>query len=198
MDTKATHSGSPRPRVVISACLLGEAVRYDGGHKYDAKLRAGLDRLFVWVPVCPEVEAGLGVPREPMHLEGSSGAPRLVVTATHEDITARVRSLAELQARKLVASGIGGAILKSRSPSCGIRDALILPAPSESPATDESTTTTERPTPGRGVFAAALMRIEPSLPIAAENELEDPVARRRFVDRVTSRWRDRVARFADP
>ncbi len=193
-------SSAAGPRVGISACLLGEAVRYDGRHKHHAKLRAALDRVFAWVSICPEVEAGLGVPREPMHLEGSPDAPQLIVTATREDLTAGVRSLVELQARKLVAAGIDGCILKSRSPSCGIRDVPVLPAASEAAgdgATIDEATTSEQPRPGRGLFADALARIEPTLPVASEDELENPVVRRRFVERVTSRWRGRAARSAD-
>ncbi|OLD64465.1 MAG: hypothetical protein AUI47_05820 [Acidobacteria bacterium 13_1_40CM_2_68_5] len=91
-----TPPGAPVIRVGISACLLGQAVRYDGGHKRDSIIIEALGCLFEWVPVCPEVEAGLGVPREPLALEGSPGAPedeqRLQAVRRRDEFVERVLS----------------------------------------------------------------------------------------------------------
>ncbi len=81
-----------RLRVGISSCLLGQEVRYDGGHKRSRFITGTLGRFFTWVPVCPELEMGLGVPRETLRLEGSAGAPRLVFRHGREDITDRMES----------------------------------------------------------------------------------------------------------
>ena len=77
-------------KIGISSCLLGEKVRYDGGHKLDPFLRDTLGRYVEWMPVCPEVESGLPVPREAMHLIGDPGSPRLVTINSRIDRTNRV------------------------------------------------------------------------------------------------------------
>ena len=107
-------------RVGVSACLLGEAVRYDGGHKRDAFVTDTLGRYVTWVPVCPEVEIGLGTPREAIRLQGDPAAPRLVGTKTGVDLTRRMTDHARGRVRALAGLGLSGYILKRASPSCGM------------------------------------------------------------------------------
>src|SRR5438093_8568967 len=109
-----------RVRVGISQCLLGENVRYDGGHKLDRMLVETLGRSVEWVPVCPEVEVGLGTPRDPMRLVGDPHAPRLVTINTGVDHTDTMNRFAQQRVRELEALNLSGFIFKSASPSCGI------------------------------------------------------------------------------
>ena len=107
-------------RLGVSACLLGERVRYDGGHKRDVFLADTLGSFVEWVPVCPEVEIGLGVPRPTLRLVGDEAAPRLVVEKTGEDLSRRMRSWAEARVTELERLGLDGYVLKRGSPSCGL------------------------------------------------------------------------------
>jgi uncharacterized protein YbbK (DUF523 family) len=113
-----------RPRVGISACLLGEAVRYDGGHKRSAVLAGELARVFDWVAVCPEVGAGMGVPRAPLHLVGG----RLVTHAGTRDFTDDMTAFATRELDRLAALGVFGFVFKERSPSCDVRDGMFARA----------------------------------------------------------------------
>lgn len=166
------------PRLGVSACLLGQPVRYDGTHRRDGFLVDALGPFVEWVPVCPEVELGLGVPRPTLHLAGSPGAPRLVVTATGEDLTARMRSFAEARTADLARMGLDGYVFKSRSPSCGVSGVPV--------AGDGG-----RGAGGSGLFAAAVARRLPGLPVEEEGRLADPDIREAFVERVFAhaRWR---------
>jgi uncharacterized protein YbbK (DUF523 family) len=147
---------NPRIRLGVSACLLGQHVRYDGGHKLDRFLTETLEQSVEFVPVCPEVECGLPVPRETMHLVGDSAAPRLVTTQTSLDHTEQMLAWARKRVAELAAEGIDGFILKARSPSCGIADAEVCPA-SGAPAV-----------PGDGLFTRILRERCPDLPLCNE------------------------------
>src|SRR5438445_12284719 len=114
------------PRVGISQCLLGENVRYDGGNKLDSVLIETLGRYVEWVPVCPEVEVGLGTPREPMHLVGDLNAPRLVTINTGVDHTEAMHRFAQQRVRELEALNLSGFVFKSASPSCGIKGVSLF------------------------------------------------------------------------
>ena len=114
------NPGHRNVRLGVSACLLGQAVRYDGGHKRDSFLTETLGPFVEWVPVCPEVEIGLPIPRTPIRLVGAARAPRLVVETTGDDLTERMRRYASAKARELEALGLCGYVLKSGSPSCGL------------------------------------------------------------------------------
>lgn len=157
------------PKIGISACLLGEPVRYDGGHKRDPLLLDTLGRLVTFVPVCPEQECGLGVPREAMQLTGDPAAPRLVTLHTGQDLTSRMEQWAARRATELAAADLAGFILKSRSPSCAVHDTPIM-AHSAAPAAT-----------GPGLFARALRRRFPLLPMEDEGRLHDPVQREKFL-----------------
>lgn len=168
-----------RPRVGISSCLLGEAVRYDGGHKRDGFLADELGRLVEWVPVCPEVEMGLGVPRPPMQLVRIGGATRLVTPSTGADHTAAMGGWAARRLEELAPAELCGYVLKSRSPSCGLDGVALFDQRGEPEAE------------GRGLFAAALVARFPELPVEDEVGLADPARRARFTERVLALHRRR-------
>lgn len=182
MDT--TQSSAPdRIRLGVSSCLLGEAVRYDGGHKQDRFLTDMLGRYVEWVPVCPEVEIGLSIPRDTLRLVGSSEAPRLVQEKTGEDLTARMQRYAEDRVRALAELDLDGYVLKRASPSCGLFRVRVY-RDNGIPAAD-----------GRGLFAAALTTSLPALPVEEEGRLTDPAIRENFIERIflAARWRAFVA-----
>lgn len=166
-------------RVGVSACLLGERVRHDGGHKKDPFLTDTLGPFVEWVPVCPEVEIGLGVPRDTLRLVGDDAAPRLVVTKTGEDLTARMRRWARTRTRRLAALGLDGYVLKRASPSCGLVRVRVH---------RESGRPGGR---GRGLYADELVRRFPTLPVEDEGRLTDAAIRENFIERVFAfaRWR---------
>jgi uncharacterized protein YbgA (DUF1722 family)/uncharacterized protein YbbK (DUF523 family) len=170
-------------RLGISACLLGHEVRYDGGHKRDAFLTDTLGRWVEWVPVCPEVELGLGIPREPIRLEGDPVRPRLVATRSGTDHTAAMLRLARARTAALVGADLSGYVLKKDSPSCGM-ERVRMYGRSGTPRRD-----------GVGLFARVLMERLPLLPIEEEGRLRDPGLRENFVERVFAyaRWRASLA-----
>ena len=166
-------------RVGISSCLLCEPVRYDGGHKRDAFLTDELARHVEFVPLCPEVEIGLGVPRPALRLERRGDDVRMVVTESGEDLTERMRSWAQGAAERIAASGLDGYVLKKSSPSCGMERVKVY---------DENGAPARG---GRGLFAAALMERLPLLPVEEEGRLRDARLREHFVARIFARARVR-------
>ena len=124
-----------------------------------------------WVPVCPEVEVGMGVPREPIHLVTHGGDVRLRGVESGQDWTEQMRTWARQRIAELDMLDLAGFVLKARSPSCGVRDVRI-----------QSSGTTES---GRGLFAAMLVALMPNLPVADEEELRDPALRVSFLTRVS-------------
>lgn len=162
----------PRLRVGVSACLLGQAVRYDGGHKRDDFVVDVLSRFVTYVPVCPEVELGLGTPREPIRLERRGGSVRLLGVRSGEDRTEAMESFADARTKALEAEDLAGYILKKDSPSCGMGRVKVF-GRAGGPTKD-----------GAGLFAAALMERFPLLPVEEEGRLNDPVLRRSFVVRL--------------
>jgi uncharacterized protein YbgA (DUF1722 family)/uncharacterized protein YbbK (DUF523 family) len=159
-------------KVGVSACLLGEEVRYDGGHKRDAFVTDTLGRYVTWVSVCPEVEIGLGTPREAIRLLGDPAAPRLVGTKTGADLTRRMTDYARDRVRVLAGLGLSGYVLKRASPSCGMERVKVY-AEDGMPGRM-----------GRGLFASALLDALPLLPIEEEGRLTDPRLRENFITRV--------------
>jgi uncharacterized protein YbgA (DUF1722 family)/uncharacterized protein YbbK (DUF523 family) len=159
-------------RVGISACLLGEKVRFDGGHKHDRYLTQTLGPYFEWVPVCPEVEMGLGTPRETMRLEQAEDGIRMVMPKSGRDLTRPMREYARERVEKLALEDLGGYILKSDSPSCGLMRVRVY-GPSGMPSRT-----------GRGLFAEALANRFPYLPIEEEGRLSDPRLRENWIERV--------------
>lgn len=164
----------------ISSCLLGEKVRYDGGHKHDRYITDTLGQFFDYVPVCPEVEYGLSVPREAMHLAGDVHNPRLVTIRTGVDHTEGMKKWAEKKLEELARQGLSGYIFKSKSPSSGMRGVKVY-AGSAPPVHR-----------GVGIFAAAFMNRFPLTPVEDEGRLHDPELRENFIERVFvfARWRE--------
>lgn len=159
-------------RVGVSSCLLGEKVRFDGGHKRDRFLTEGLGPFVEWVPVCPEVELGLGTPRPSLRLSGEGGEVRLVCPKTGDDHTAAMTALARKRVAELAGADLSGFVLKRGSPSCGMERVRVYGRAGQ-------------PTgPGRGLFAAELLRARPDLPVEEEGRLGDPGLRENFVERV--------------
>ena len=176
-------------RVGVSACLLGERVRWDGGDKRDAFLTDILGPFVEWVAVCPEVEIGLGTPREPIRLVShGAGVARLVAHTSGADLTRHMERFAETKARELAALGLDGYVLKRASPSCGLFEVPIHGDDGEPPQF------------GRGVYAAALARRLPTLPMEEEGRLLDKAIREHFIERLftAARWRRFVARAPRP
>ena len=167
-----------RIKLGISSCLLGNPVRYDGGHKLDHFLTDTLGRHVDWVPVCPEVECGLPVPREAMHLVGDPGAPRLVTIRSGVDHTDRMRKWAKKKVAELEQAELCGFVFKSRSPSSGMRGVKIYTEAGMPNAT------------GSGLFAKAFMDTLPLIPMEDEGRMHDPGLRENFIERifVYRRW----------
>ncbi|QEM67613.1 DUF523 domain-containing protein [Geobacter sp. FeAm09] len=167
---------SPEPAAApivigVSSCLLGERVRYDGGHKRDRNITECLGRFFRFVPVCPEVACGLPVPREPMRLEGDPAAPRLMTNQTRIDLTGRLLSWCEKRVIELEREDLCGFIFKKNSPSCGL---LQVPVYDDGAAAGS----------GSGLFAAAVTARFPLLPVTEEGRLDAPGFREDFIERV--------------
>jgi uncharacterized protein YbbK (DUF523 family) len=169
----------------ISACLLGEKVRYDGGHRLDPFLRDTLGRFVEYVPVCPEVECGLGAPRETMHLVGDPSNPRLVTMKTGVDHTDRMHEWGMRRLDELAREDLSGYIFKSRSPSCAMERVSVY-------------SEREIAMNGVGVWARMVMERFPLLPVEDEERLADPEIRENFIERVFvwKRWQDLVTLVA--
>jgi uncharacterized protein YbbK (DUF523 family)/uncharacterized protein YbgA (DUF1722 family) len=172
-----------RIRLGISACLLGEKTRYDGGHTRDSFLVDTLGRHIDWVPVCPEVECGLPVPREAIELVGSPESPRLMSIGTSKDITKRMLTWARRRVVALKREILCGYVFKSKSPSCGMARVKVRDAAGKARKV------------GVGIFAREFIGHFPLLPVEDENRLHNPVQRENFIERVVclKRYRDRVA-----
>ena len=169
-----------RIRLGISTCLLGENVRYDGGHRLDRYLTDTLGKYVDYVPVCPETECGLGIPRESMRLVGDEASPRLVTTRTNIDHTDRMLKWAEKRVVELEKEGLCGFIFKSNSPSSGMERVKVY--------TDKGMPVKK----GSGLFARAFMEHFPLIPVEEEGRLHDPKIRENFVERIFTmkRWRE--------
>jgi uncharacterized protein YbgA (DUF1722 family)/uncharacterized protein YbbK (DUF523 family) len=176
--TSSTHTTLGPIRIGISACLLGEKVRFDGGHKREAFIVDTLGQFFQWVPVCPELEIGLGTPRESLRLVGTPERPQLIAPRSQSDHTAAMQQYAAERLEALAALGLHGYILKKDSPSCGMARVRVY----------GQNGTMHRS--GRGLFAAALMQRFPLLPVEEEGRLHDLQLRENFIERVFaySRW----------
>ncbi|AYF90945.1 DUF1722 domain-containing protein [Pseudomonas sp. DY-1] len=163
---------SQRPKLGISACLLGDPVRFNGGHKESRLCSRSLAAHFDFVPLCPEVAIGLGIPRAPIRLVGDLAAPRAVGTRQPQlDHTEALTEFGELMAEQL--DDISGYIFMQKSPSCGLARVKVYRANGQAAAGD-----------GRGIFARAFCALRPDLPVEEEGRLNDPVLRENFFTRV--------------
>ncbi|MCX8030909.1 MAG: DUF523 and DUF1722 domain-containing protein [Thermodesulfovibrionales bacterium] len=174
------NSQKEQIKVGISSCLLGEKVRYDGGHKLDKYLKETLGKYVKWITVCPEVEMGLPVPREAMRLTGNSNNPRLVTVKTHIDYTDNMITWAKKRLKELEKEEICGFIFKSDSPSSGMRKVKVY---SESGIPYKN---------GVGIFAKLFMEHFPLIPVEDDGRMNDPSLRENFIERifVYKRWRN--------
>jgi len=164
----------------ISACLLGESVRYDGGHKLDRYLTDTLGEYVDYVPVCPEFECGLSVPRESMRLVGDPDAPRLVTNITKQDHAERLLKWAANRVAALEQEDLCGFVFKKNSPSSGMERVKVY--------NDKGMPVKK----GVGLFARVFMEHFPLLPVEDEGRLHDPKLRENFIERifVFKRWRE--------
>jgi len=169
-------------RILVSSCLLGEKVRYDGGHKRDPFLVETLGRFVEYVPVCPEVECGLQTPREAMRLAGDPADPRLVTSKTGVDHTGKMQGWNRRKLQDLEGLDLCGYICKKDSPSSGMERVKVY-GETGIPAKV-----------GAGMFTKAFMDHFPLIPVEEEGRLQDPVFREMFVERVFTlrRLRDRI------
>ncbi|HEX2660731.1 MAG TPA: DUF523 and DUF1722 domain-containing protein, partial [Polyangia bacterium] len=170
----AASASAPPLRVGVSACLLGREVRYDGQHKRDAFLVDQLGPFVEFVPVCPEVEVGMPIPRETLHLVRVEKDVRLRTTATREDWTARMNTFSRRRVKQLAGEGLSGYVFKKNSPSCGVWRVKTYG--------DGNPSAVERS--GQGLFAAALTEAFPHLPVEEEGRLTDPRLRENFIERL--------------
>ncbi len=161
-------------KIGVSACLLGAKVRYDGGHRLNSVIAGTLAGRFALVPVCPEVEAGLSVPREPMQLTAGTQGTRLIVITNGQDFAPLLNDWAAARVGRFAEEGICGFILKSRSPSCAIDDADLV-----SPSGEQRGKTA-------GLFSAMATNLFPQLPLIDEEDVADPARRADFIDRVSA------------
>jgi uncharacterized protein YbbK (DUF523 family) len=151
---------------------LGENVRYDGGNRLDRFLTDTLRQHVEYVPVCPEVECGLGVPRESMHLAGDPKDPRLVTTRTGVDLTEKMTGWARNRVKELESEDLSGFVFKSRSPSCGIERVVVI---------QENGQPVRK---GVGIFARAFMENFPHVLVEDEDRLSDPGTRENFMEEI--------------
>ncbi|MFH2051073.1 MAG: DUF523 and DUF1722 domain-containing protein [bacterium] len=159
-------------RIGVSSCLLGQEVRYDGGHKHYRYATDVLAEYFTLVPVCPEVEVGMAIPRETVRLQGDPAAPRMVAPRSGEDWTDRMNAWSRKRTRELAAEDLCGYLFKKNSPSCGV---FRLKVYQDKGMPDHG---------GRGLFAAAFIAANPLLPVEEEGRLSDPHLRENFIERV--------------
>ena len=171
--SERTDTRVERPRIGISACLLGDEVRFDGGHKRDPFLTDVLGPHVEFVRVCPEVEVGMGTPRETLRLvRDGDGRVRMVTTRTGIDHTAGMTRWSRRRLEELAREDLSGYVLKKDSPSCGMERVKVF-STSAMPQRN-----------GRGLFAAALLERFPNLPVEEEGRLSDPRLRENFIERV--------------
>ena len=163
----------------VSSCLLGEPVRYDGGHKYDRYISETLGHYFTLIPVCPEVGCGLSIPREAMRLEGDPRQPRLLTRSSRVDLTGQMLAFCATKVKELEGEDLGGFIFIKDSPSSGLLRVMVYNNGMAAKS-------------GRGLFAAAVEQHFPLLPMEEEGRLGDPPLRENFIERVFSyrRWKD--------
>lgn len=164
----------------ISSCLLGEKVRYDGGHRWERFITDTLGPYLEFVPVCPEVECGLGTPREPMRLVGRADAPRLLTVRTGQDHTPRLLTWARRRVEELAQEDLCGFIFKAKSPSCGPARVKVYNDQGAAAGT------------GAGLFVRVFMGRFPLLPVEDEGRLHGPEIRENFLERLFfyQRWRE--------
>ena len=167
----------------ISSCLLGERVRWNGTHKLDRFLTDTLGKFVEYVPVCPEVECGFGIPREPFRLVGDLNSPRLVTSRTKQDYTGHMTQWARKRVAELENENLNGFIFKSKSPSSGMEAVKVY---------NKKGIPVKK---GVGIFARVFMEHFPLLPVEDEGRIHDLKLRENFIERIFTfkRWREALA-----
>lgn len=167
-------------KIGVSSCLLGKEVRYNGGHSHDRYITDILGQYFTFVDVCPEVEAGFGIPRETMRLVGDPESPRLVTSRSGQDFTDVMQKWARQRVRELEKENLCGYIFKSKSPSSGMERVKVYTAKGF-PGSNR----------GVGLFARAFMDHFPLVPVEEEGRLHDAALRENFIEAIFAlkRWR---------
>jgi uncharacterized protein YbgA (DUF1722 family)/uncharacterized protein YbbK (DUF523 family) len=170
-------------RIGVSACLLGQPVRFDGGHKHDHYLTDTLGQYLDFVPVCPEVESGFPIPREALRLVGNPQNPRLITSRTNIDYTDHMIDWAEKRVRELETESLCGFIFKSDSPSSGLMRVKVYNPKGMAEKK------------GVGLFARTFVQHFPLLPVEEEGRLNDPKLRETFIEQIFTlkRWRESLA-----
>ena len=171
----------------VSACLVGENVRYDGGHKKDRFITDILSSYFDFVPICPETELGLGIPRPTLRLEKINDTLHLIQPKNKNNITDKMQRYSNKKVTELICRKIYGYILKSRSPSCGMGGLKIYTNNDSSPDTN-----------GVGIFAATIMNKWPLLPIEEEARLNNLSLRENWIKRVFCYYNFEQSMFPKP
>jgi uncharacterized protein YbgA (DUF1722 family)/uncharacterized protein YbbK (DUF523 family) len=171
-------------KIGISACLLGEKVRWNGVGARDPFITDTLGKFVQWVPVCPEVECGLPIPREPLRLVGPVENPRLVTSRTGVDHTDRMQGWIRRRLPELEEADLGGFIFKKDSPSSGLMRVKVY---NDSGMPEKK---------GAGMFARAFVQHFPRVPVEEEGRLNDPKLRETFIEQIFTlqRWRQTLAR----
>ncbi len=172
-----TEPAGDRIRVGVSTCLLGQKVRFDAGHKHDHYLTDELGRWLELVPVCPEAEVGMGIPRESVHLTGEAGALRMIGSRSGEDWTERLHRWSRARVKELDGEDLSGFVFKKDSPSCGVWRVKV-----RNPGAMAERT-------GRGLFADAFALANPLVPLEEEGRLHDAKLRENFIERVFAHHR---------
>jgi uncharacterized protein YbbK (DUF523 family) len=196
-------------RLGVSSCLLGNAVRYDGGHRRNTFVTEVLGSFVEWVPVCPEVEVGMGTPRPALHLVGEGGEIRMLEVASGRDHTRAMQRYAARRVRALRSLGLCGYVLKKNSPSCGMARVKVYGEQSAPCKDGRGLNENGRGLienghglfengrrfieNGRGLFASELMEVYPNLPVEDEDRLNDAKLRENFIERVFAYHRLRGA-----
>ncbi len=159
----------------VSSCLLGEEVRWNGEHKQHRYTKDILGRFFTWIPICPEMEVGMGVPRETVSLYGDPENPKMIGSKSGTNWTAKMNIYLTKRTRELKDSNLCGYIFKSKSPSCGLERVPVYSEPGSSSIRRS-----------RGMFANAFIKRFPLIPVEDEERLNDPKIRGNFIVRVFS------------
>ena len=159
-------------KVGISSCLVGQEVRYNATHCYDSYLVEVLGKQVHLVPVCPEMEVGMGTPRETVRLVGGADDPQMIAPDSMTDWTSKMQEWAVKRIGELRSENLSGFVFKDRSPSCGLFHVKVYPKNGPVKLT------------GRGLFAAELVRQYPSLPVTDAELLQELAERQEFLQRI--------------
>lgn len=203
LDELSATKPWPRLRLGISRCLLGQKVRFDGGHKRDAWLMNELANYADFYPICPEVECGMPIPREALRLVGDPKEPeaaRLMAVRTGEDWTDIMRAWAERRLDEMANEKLCGYVFKRASPSNGMERVKIYPMESDNVMTEQKSARRKQAIPqnkGVGIFARVVMEQFPLLPVEEEGRLHDLTLRERFIERIfiMHRWYDFIEHY---